>query len=457
VAAELKRYGLRLQDVSAVTTDVASALRALGPAERAERAQRLSRAAVLLQRRQALPRAEQAAHDPWHDYLAEEIHAIERARQSTEAELAKELAREPSAEGCVRLHDLHLRGGESAKAVAALEQLGTAAAFVRPARLAAAAAAAGPLASTSVSRLKTKALKGLLAAGRGAEARVYFHSLQQRGMADIYQYVAMADGCEDLAELRALFHRKLLVAHPASYTVLHAVWLKFDEVPQHCTSFRLESLRIVLAWMHQAEAAVATLADGAACGALERGKVSRLLTSTLSSLLPEPAPEQQAPAAAHLAALPDQYARLLRIGAAAPARASGAGRERWLQLGLPIARLSVVNAATAATAPAGEAYFDALEQRARCALSARRSTHTSFFFFKHTHTHFKNVMLYLGGQSLGVLRRGAGGGRAGGARRPTAALPDARPLRGTRAGTNKRIWCPALIPTPCILSVPEGL
>ena len=60
---------------------------------------------------------------------------------------------------------------------------------------------------------------------RGSKrATRYFSALQERGVADIFQYALMAElACERRSELVDLFQRKILVPHWQTATTLHNV------------------------------------------------------------------------------------------------------------------------------------------------------------------------------------------------------------------------------------------
>jgi hypothetical protein len=68
VASELKKYGLRHQDVLVVTKDVVETLDRMPKAELDMRNKRLKRAADLSLKHTYLPYDLQEAHDPWADY-----------------------------------------------------------------------------------------------------------------------------------------------------------------------------------------------------------------------------------------------------------------------------------------------------------------------------------------------------------------------------------------------------
>ena len=95
----------------------------------------------------------------------------------------------------------------------------------------------------------------------------YFQQLQERSIADIFQYALMGElGCESRSELVALFQRKIMVPHWATYITLHHVWVRLGKMNQ----------------------AVAQLSVGVANAELTLESASGVLNATISALTAAP-------------------------------------------------------------------------------------------------------------------------------------------------------------------------
>merc|ERR1711934_283579 len=74
---QLKKFGLRFEDVYVETPEVMEAVGRLSPAEQEERSMRIKRAIDLSFKKTYLPSGMQAAHDPFKVYLADNLKQVE--------------------------------------------------------------------------------------------------------------------------------------------------------------------------------------------------------------------------------------------------------------------------------------------------------------------------------------------------------------------------------------------
>ena len=92
VGAELRKYGLRYEDVIVVTPDVDTAIRRMeveDPAAVELRNKRLKRAMDLGLKHTYMPAEMQAAHDPWADSMTRYIAEAKRERLEAQGVFAE--------------------------------------------------------------------------------------------------------------------------------------------------------------------------------------------------------------------------------------------------------------------------------------------------------------------------------------------------------------------------------
>merc|ERR1712138_278056 len=78
LGGQLRKYGLRVEDIYTETPEIMEAVKRLSPQEKEERSMRLRRAVDLSFKRTYLPADMQASHEPFKMYLHPNIVQVEK-------------------------------------------------------------------------------------------------------------------------------------------------------------------------------------------------------------------------------------------------------------------------------------------------------------------------------------------------------------------------------------------
>merc|ERR1712139_64742 len=78
LGTQLKKYGLRFEDIHVETPQVQEAVRRLPPQEQEERSMRIRRAADLSFKKTYLPESMQAQHEPFKVYMMPTLKQVEQ-------------------------------------------------------------------------------------------------------------------------------------------------------------------------------------------------------------------------------------------------------------------------------------------------------------------------------------------------------------------------------------------